>query len=153
MALTTIPEPILRKRARRVTEFGKYLQALIDEMISTMKYRQGTGIAAPQVGESLRLIVVENEDKMYVMANPEIIQSSVETEINVEGCLSIPNIGAKVERSISVTVKGFDRNGKPIRIKAKGMLARIFQHEIDHINGILIIERAKEIWQIKKEEI
>jgi peptide deformylase len=152
MTLTTIPEPILHKKAKKVTEFGKDLQILIDEMIVTMRYREGTGIAAPQVGESLRLIIVEHEDKMYVMANPEIIQSSKETEVNIEGCLSVPNIGTKVERALKITVKGQDRNGKPIRIKAKGWLARIFQHEIDHINGILIVERAKEIWEIKKEE-
>jgi len=149
--LTTIPEPILKKKARKVTDFGKNLQFLIDEMIAVMRYGQGTGIAAPQVGESLRLIVVEHEDKLYVMGNPEITQSSIETEVNVEGCLSIPNIGANVERSTAVTVKGQDRNGKPIKIKVKGRLARIFQHEVDHINGILIVERAIDIWQIKEE--
>lgn len=152
MALTTIPEPILKKKAIKVTDFGKDLQRLIDEMIVTMKYRQGTGIAAPQVGESLRLIVVEHKNKMYVMANPEITELSVETEVNVEGCLSVPNIAAHVERSTAVTVKGQDRNGKPIKIKAKDWLARIFQHEIDHINGILIVERAIDIWEVKREE-
>jgi peptide deformylase len=152
MPLTMIPEPVLKRKAMKVTSFGKDLQELIDEMIGTMKYRNGTGIAAPQVGESLRLIVVTHEDKLYVIANPEITQSSTETDINVEGCLSIPNIAAEVERAIAVTVKGQDRNGKPIKIKAKGWLARIFQHEVDHINGILIVERAREIWQIKKKE-
>jgi len=152
MPLTMIPEPVLKKKARKVTDCGKDLQKLIDEMVGMMKYRNGTGIAAPQVGESLRLIIVEHEDKMYVVANPEITQSSTEIDINVESCLSVPNIAGEVERAISITVKGQDRNGKPIKIKAKGWLARIFQHEIDHINGILIVERAKELWQIKKEE-
>jgi peptide deformylase len=154
IALVTIPDPLLHRKAKKVTDFGKDLQVLIDEMTDIMRHQQGTGIAAPQVGESLQLIVVENEDKIYVMANPEIMRSSSETEINPEGCLSVPNVGSKVERSLAVTVRGQDRNGKPIRIKAKGMLARIFQHEIDHINGILIIDvnRSKELWQIKKED-
>jgi peptide deformylase len=152
MKLVTIPNPILRKKAKKVTDFGKDLQDLINKMIEIMRDNSGIGLAAPQIGESLKLIVIEYEDKIYVMANPEIVQSSKEVDINTEGCLSIPDIASVVERSISVTIKGKNRYGKPIKVEAEGWLARVFQHEVDHINGVLTVEHAKEIWKIKKEE-
>jgi len=163
--IVTLPEPVLRRKARTVTTFDKNLQSLIDDMIETMREAPGVGLAAPQVGLSERLIVVEyaegdEEDsdqadserktkpkKLFVLINPEIVKVSEETLMGVEGCLSIPNIVGEVERHAAVQVKGLNRHGKPARIKAKGWLARIFQHEIDHLNGTLFPDRATHVWQ------
>ena len=158
--IVTLPEPVLRRKARTVTTFDKNLQTLIDDMIETMREAPGVGLAAPQVNVSERLIVVEyaeeedeeGEDqpekpkKLFAMINPEIVKSSAETIMGVEGCLSIPNLVGEVERHAAVQVKGLNRHGKPMKIKAEGWLARIFQHEIDHLNGILFPDRAKRVW-------
>jgi peptide deformylase len=134
---------------------------LIDDMIDTMRDAPGVGLAAPQVGVSDRLIVVEyvvdeeKEDapkKLFVVINPEIKEISDETEMGVEGCLSVPGFQGEVERSLAVTVKGVNRHGQPMKIKAKGWLARIFQHEIDHINGVVFTDRATRIWKPEPEE-
>ena len=153
--IVTIPEPVLSRKARKITDFGPELQTVIDDMLETMREAPGVGLAATQIGESSRLIVVEygndeQEDaplKLYVVANPEIARSSSEQILGTEGCLSVPGFVGDVERSVSVTVKGQNRQGHPIRIKAEGWLARIFQHEIDHLNGILFIDRAERVWQ------
>lgn len=158
--IVTLPEPVLRRKARTVTKFDKNLQTLIDDMIETMREAPGVGLAAPQVNVSERLIVVEyaeeddeeGEDqpekpkKLFAMINPEIVKSSAETIMGVEGCLSIPKLVGEVERHAVVQVKGLNRHGKPMKIKAEGWLARIFQHEIDHLNGILFPDRAKRVW-------
>jgi len=155
--IVTIPEPILRRKARKVTDFGPELQAIIDDMVETMRQAPGVGLAAPQVDVPLRLIVVEfgdeeDEDaptKLYTVINPEIVRSSQEMEVGTEGCLSIPGFLGEVDRSIVVTVKGQNRHGQPMRIKAKGWLARIFQHEIDHLDGVLFIDRADHVWKVE----
>jgi len=124
-------------------------------MVETMRLAPGVGLAAPQVGESIRLIVVEFGDeedeevppKLYVMANPEITRASQDTLVGTEGCLSIPGVQGDVERALTVTVKGLNRHGKPMTVKAKGWLARIFQHEIDHLDGVLFVDRAEKLWQ------
>ena len=161
--IITLPEPVLRRKARTVTKFDKNLQILIDDMIETLREAPGVGLAAPQVNISERLIVVEyaeEEDdegesekpkKLFVMINPEIVKSSVETLMGVEGCLSIPNLVGEVERHAAIQVKGLNRHGKPAKVKAEGWLARIFQHEIDHLNGILFPDRAKRVWQPQDE--
>jgi peptide deformylase len=128
-------------------------------MIETMRQAPGVGLAAPQVGESIRLIVVEYGDdedeetpkKLYVMINPEITRASTETVLGAEGCLSIPGIQGEVERMEAVTVKGLNRNGRPMTVKAKGWLARIFQHEIDHLDGVLFTDRAEKLWQAQEQ--
>lgn len=160
-----LDNPILRKKANRVTSFDKKFQQLVDDMIETMLEAPGVGLAAPQVAVSQRLILVrlpDDEDsreeygdeagKLYVLVNPEIIKASKEIVEGVEGCLSIPGYVGKVDRHEKVTVKGFDRYGKPIRVKASGWQARVFQHEIDHLDGRLYIDIASEIWQPKAEE-
>jgi peptide deformylase len=158
MALRTIvsiPEKVLRRKAKPVTKFGDDLQVLIEDMIDTMRDAPGVGLAAPQVSVSEQLIVVEYGDdedetvpkKLYVMANPVITRMSSELEIGVEGCLSIPGIVGEVERSTAVTIKGMNRHGQPMTVKAAGWLARIFQHEIDHLNGVLFTDRADKIWK------
>jgi peptide deformylase len=162
--IVTLPEPVLRRKAKAVTKFDKDLQTTIDDMVETMREAPGVGLAAPQIGLSERLIVVEyyeheedevkaeeNEEevpkKVWAVLNPEIVKASEEKVMGVEGCLSIPNLVGEVERHTEIQVKGLNRHGKPMKIKAKGWLARIFQHEIDHLNGVLFTDRATRVWQ------
>ncbi len=162
LEIVTLPQVILKQKAHKVNSFGREFQTLADDMIETMRQAPGVGLAAPQVGESIRLIVVEfgdeaNEDaphKLYVMANPVITRTSEETELGVEGCLSIPGFQGEVERYVAVTVKGLNRHGHPMTVRAKGWLARIFQHEIDHLDGILFTDRAEpgKIWTTTQEQ-
>ncbi len=158
--IVTLPQAILRHKAHKVTDFGPDLQSLADDMVETMRLAPGVGLAAPQVGQSLRLIVVEygdeeNEElprKLYVMANPEITRATNETIVGTEGCLSIPGVQGDVERFAAVTVKGLNRHGRPMTVKAHGWLARIFQHEIDHLDGILFVDRAQKLWQAEENQ-
>lgn len=158
--------PILRKKALRVTDFeSKKFQTLIDNMIETMIAAPGVGLAAPQVAQSLRLIVVrlpnEDEDdreeygdeagKVYVVANPKIIKSSRTMVSGIEGCLSLPGLLGDVFRHEEVVVTGEDRHGKPFRIKAKDWQARVFQHEIDHLEGRLFTDIAEKVWKAGEE--
>lgn len=164
MALRTIvylPDPVLRRKARKVTEFNKDLQVLIDDMIETMREAPGVGLAAPQIGVSERVVVIEyaidDEDddspkKLYALVNPEIVQVSDETVTGVEGCLSVPSLIGEVERHEGILVKAQNRHGQPTKIKATGWLARIFQHEIDHLEGVVFTDKATRIWQPKEGE-
>jgi peptide deformylase len=151
-----LPNPVLRRKAHKVTDFGDDFQTLVEDMIETMRNEPGVGLAAPQVNVSQKLIVVEypeddsKEDappKLFVVANPEFTKMSEELVKGIEGCLSVPNLLGQVERSYEVKVIGLDRYGKKQAIKAKGWLARIFQHEVDHLNGILFVDRALELYQ------
>ncbi|HRL11002.1 MAG TPA: peptide deformylase [Aggregatilineales bacterium] len=156
--------PILRKKAVRVTSFAdRKFQTLIDDMVETMIDAPGVGLAAPQVAVSQRLIVVRLQDdeeskaeygeeagKLYIVANPKIIKASKEMVEGAEACLSIPGYYGMVDRHESVVITGQDREGKDIRIKAKGWLARVFQHEIDHLDGRLYTDIASEIWEAGK---
>lgn len=159
--------PILRKKAIKVTGFGdKKLQQLIDDMIETMIAAPGVGLAAPQVAQSLRLIVVRlpddsEEDRAeygehagvtYVVTNPKIIKASHEMVSGVEGCLSLPGLLGEVDRHEMIVVTGQDRHGKDFRIKAEGWLARVFQHEIDHLEGRLFIDITENIWRAGDDE-
>jgi len=159
--IVTLPHPILRRKAKVVKDFGPELQTLVDDMIETMRQAPGVGLAAPQVGIPERLIVVEYPEddeqegspkKLYVVVNPEIKKASSETEMALEACLSIPGLQGEVERALEVTVKGRTRRGQLQTIKAKGWLARIFQHEIDHIEGIVYTDRATKVWQPAPDE-
>jgi len=158
--IVTLPQDILRHKARKVTDFGPEFQILVEDMVETMREAPGVGLAAPQVGLSMRLIVVEFGDeeddkapaRLYTMANPEITRISEETLVGTEGCLSIPGIQGDVERGAAVTVKGLNRHGHPMTVKAKGWLARIFQHEIDHLDGILFVDRAQKLWQAEEHQ-
>lgn len=158
--IVTLPNPVLRRKARKVTEFGPELQTLIEDMVETMREAPGVGLAAPQVNISQQLIVIEfgdedNEDapkKLYIVANPEVVKLSKETVTGVEGCLSIPGIVGEVERAEKALITGQNRRGQPVKIKAEGWLARIFQHEIDHLNGVLYVDKATRLWQQKDEE-
>lgn len=155
--IVTIPDEVLRKKAHKVTNFDNDLITLVDDMFETMRQAPGVGLAAPQIALSQRVIVVEygEEDekpKSFAVINPEIIKTSTETEMGIEGCLSIPNLVGEVERFSSVVIRGFNKFGKPVKIKSSGWMARIFQHEIDHLEGILFTDRATRIWQPPQEE-
>jgi peptide deformylase len=161
MAVITIPHPTLRKKAHPIAEVDSEIQTLIDEMVESMREDKGVGLAAPQVNVSRRVITVEygsEEDPsipptLYVIINPEITNTSTETVLGVEGCLSIPGLVGEVERSTSVTVEGLNRRGEPIKMKASGWLARIFQHEIDHLDGVLFTDKALEVWEPEDDHV
>jgi peptide deformylase len=168
--IVSLPDPVLRRKARPVTEFDQNLQTLIDDMIETMRAAPGVGLAAPQVDVSQRLIVIEYAEepdepagegeqtkevkpKLFVLVNPELGKVSQETVSGVEGCLSIPGLIGEVDRHVAVQVKGLNRHGHPVRVKAEGWLARIFQHEIDHLNGVLFTDRASSVWKPEIDEV
>ena len=153
LEIVKYPAPVLLKKAAPVEQIDGALQKRIDDMIDTLYAAPGLGLAAPQVGDSLRLFIydlsVQDEDGAeerserkgpLVVMNPEIITMEGE-EISDEGCLSIPGYFEKVKRALKVQLKGIDREGKEIRLEGEGLLARLFQHEVDHINGVLMVER------------
>ena len=165
--IVAVPAPVLRKRARKVGGVTPEIRTLVDDMVETMRAAPGVGLAAPQVGVSLRVIVVEYAEgseeprpagepepvpELYVLINPEITRHSRAKVTGVEACLSVPGFSGEVERSGEVVVKGYNTHGAPIRIRAKGWLARIFQHEIDHLDGVLYVDRASKVWEIKPED-
>jgi peptide deformylase len=160
MEIITLPNPILRRKAHKVTDFGKEYRLLVDNMIETMREAPGVGLAAPQVAISSRVIVVEYGDdedetipkKLYVLANPEIVEKSEEKVLGIEGCLSVPDLIGEVERHETITVKGQNRQGQLVKIKATGWLARIFQHEIDHLDGIVYTDLTEKIWKPTAED-
>jgi peptide deformylase len=139
-------DPVLRKQAEPVTKFDKQLAAFAEEMVATMHERDGVGLAAPQVGKSIAVVVVSKErgdESPYVLVNPQITYASEQTEESEEGCLSIPELNAKVCRPSIVSVSAQDTAGKPVTIEmAGGLLARALQHEIDHLCGIMFIDRT-----------
>jgi peptide deformylase len=158
------PDPVLRRKAHKVTTFDQNLQVLIDDMIETMRAAPGVGLAAPQVNVSERLVVIEyapeeeegKEDvpkKLFVLINPEILETSEEKVNGTEACLSIPRMMGDVERHKQITVKALNRHGKAVKIKVRGWLARIFQHEIDHLEGVLYTDRASKIWRVQDNEV
>jgi peptide deformylase len=151
----TVPHPTLRKKAEPVTDFGAETQELIDDMIITLHEESGAGLAAPQVNDSQQIILVEfgnEEDEdipptLYITVNPKISRYSQELVSGAEGCLSIPGFMGEVERSQEIVVEGQDRHGKPLKLRLRGWVARIFQHEIDHLDGILYTDRTKNVWE------
>lgn len=160
LQIVYVPDPVLRRKAHKVTDFGKEFQTLVDNMIETLREAPGVGLAAPQVGVSERLIVVEYGDdddetvpkKLFVVANPEIVFKSEEVVKGIEGCLSVPDLIGEVERPVKIEVRGLNRHGKPVKIKVEDWIARIFQHEIDHLDGILFTDRTDLVWQPRDED-
>ena len=136
-------DSVLRRKARRVSSIDKSVHRLIDDMVETMHHSDGVGLAAPQIGVPLRVIVVQMPDEEPIaIINPAIVKRSGEREVS-EACLSVPGYGGEIKRSVSVTVKGRDRQGKALRIKADGLLAQALEHEIDHLNGTLFIDHIE----------
>ena len=137
--ILTAEEPILRERAKKVTQFDGSLHRLLDDMLETMRDAPGVGLAANQVGVPLQVAVIELEEKVTELINPQIVRSSGEI-IDWEGCLSVPGFVAEVGRAAKVTVKARNRHGKEFRVKGEELFARALQHEIDHLNGVLYID-------------
>lgn len=138
-------DPVLREKAKKIRKVDDAsLQQLIDDMVETMHNAPGVGLAAPQVGVSLRVVVIETpDDGLMALINPEVVKTSGERRL-MEGCLSVPGYQAEITRSKQVTVKALDRDGKEVRIKAtETLLAQALEHEIDHINGILYIDHLE----------
>ncbi len=135
---------ILRQKAKKVNEITAETKQLVLDMIQTLEANDGAGLAAPQVGQLLRIIVAKPEPEMktLVLINPEIKKASRKKTTMVEGCLSVPDAAVPIERAYKITVQGLDINGKKVKIKAKGILARVIQHEIDHLEGILITDKG-----------
>ena len=158
--IVTFPSKVLREETKPITDFDQDLEKLVEDMIDTMRDAPGVGLAAPQVGVSKKLVVVEygsEEDdsfpkQLFVLANPEIVERSEDIVRGVEGCLSVPDLVGSVDRARVVTVRAQDQHGKNLKIRAEGWLARIFQHEIDHINGILYTDRTNDIWQPDEDD-
>ena len=162
--IVTPPNPTLRQRAHKVRRITPEITQLIDDLVETMRVAPGVGLAAPQIDVGLRVIVVEyaegseDEDapekppKLYAVINPEITRTSKDRVLGNEACLSLPGYFGEVERYERVTVKGLNRHGQDFKLKANGWLARIFQHEIDHIEGILYIDRATQVWRVEEQE-
>lgn len=134
------PEQVLREKARDVTDFGEELQSLLRDMWETMETNDGVGLAAPQVGVSLRVAVVGWRDRRIVLVNPVVIEQEGE-EVQEEGCLSAPGFFEMVTRPARVVVEAQDEHGQPFRLEEEGFLARVLSHEIDHLEGKLFLDR------------
>lgn len=146
------PDPILREKAQPVKKFHARLHKLLDDMAETMYDAKGVGLAAPQVGILKRVIVVDPGDGLIEVVNPELVDLEGEQLAPPEGCLSIPGLLGEVRRANRLKVKGQNRYGEPFEMEAEGYLARIFQHEVDHLNGILFIDRAERVFRPEEEE-
>ena len=149
--IRTFGDPVLRQRAREVEEVTDLHRKLIKDMIDTMRAAPGVGLAAPQIGVLDRIFVWEVEDRHGAVINPEIVERSQEAATDDEGCLSLPGLTYPVERATEVTVRGLDDHGQPIELTGTELLARIFQHEIDHLDGVLFIDRLPD--DVRKEAL
>ncbi|WCT54492.1 peptide deformylase [Paenibacillus kyungheensis] len=151
--IVTEPDEVLHKKAKEVTKITPNVQKLLTDMADTMYDADGVGLAAPQVGILKRLIVVDvgDDNGLIELINPEIIESNGE-QLGSEGCLSIPGLNGQVRRALEVTVKGLDRNGEEVKITGRDLLARAFQHEIDHLNGVLFTDIAERVYDRKLDE-
>jgi peptide deformylase len=152
-----VSNPLLRQKAQKVKRFDGSLQKLVDDLVETMHAAHGLGLAAPQIGEALQVIVVwlppeEDEEgrvvrgeKLYALVNPEIVKTSPETVVGEEGCLCLPHYYGQVRRAAAVIVKGRNPQGKEVKVKANGLLARALQHEVDHLHGVLFLDRLESL--------
>lgn len=135
------PNPILRQKSAKIKEITPDIKRLISDMCQTMKESQGIGLAAPQVGQNIRLITISTEKGPLPLVNPVIARKSLRKEVEEEGCLSCPNAYVNVKRSKIIQVKCLDQTGKDLSFRAEGLFARVIQHEVDHLDGILIIDK------------
>ena len=152
LEVTKLGEEILRKKTEPVTEINDEIRALVEDMFETMIDKDGVGLAAPQIGKSLRLfVVIADDDVRRVFINPQIIKTSTEVGEYDEGCLSIPQVYETIVRPLEVTVQAYNEKGRPFTLEADGLLARIIQHEYDHLDGILYIDRGDKTFAEKTE--
>lgn len=146
LRIVTVDSPqaaILRRRAKPAGRVSRQVQQLIDDMLATMKAAHGLGLAAPQVGEGLRVVVAQVEDRTVALVDPEIVEAEGE-EIASEACLSIPGVVGDVPRATAIRVRGRTRRGRRVTVAAEGLLARVLQHEIDHLDGVLFVDRVRD---------
>ncbi|MBI5700297.1 peptide deformylase [Candidatus Saganbacteria bacterium] len=144
------PNPMLRKKCKAINKVDSRIRKLINNMIETIHKAPGVGLAAPQVGENIQLFVIDIGEGAFTVINPKIKQKNKEFQTFEEGCLCLPGIVGPVERPSQVTVEGMDKNGKHMIIEASGFLATVLQHEIDHLNGVVFIDRVKDKSLIKE---
>ncbi len=147
-----LDDPIVRQKAKKVGKVDVRIRALFTDLVDTMRAAPGVGLAAPQVGVPLRVAVIEVEKTLRTLVNPEIVECSEETQTGPEGCLSIPGYWAEVTRPMKVRVRALDRTGKRFTTTAEGFLARAFQHEIDHLDGVLYLDRLPSLDLLRRVE-
>ncbi|MBI4785699.1 MAG: peptide deformylase [Chloroflexi bacterium] len=159
--ILTAEQPVLRQKAKKIRRVDASTQKLIDDMLDSMREAHGLGLAAPQIGVGLRVLVIEmpeddeepHSGEQIILVNPEIVKAEGE-QFGEEGCLSIPGYVGMVRRAMKVTVKGLNRNGKEVRVKGAELLARALQHEIDHLDGILFtdrLEKPEDLYRVTDE--
>jgi peptide deformylase len=150
--ILTFDHPVLREKARKVARVDNSIQKLLDDLAETMLDAPGAGLAANQIGVPLRVCVVKgDENQIWGLVNPVIVKKSG-SQVGYEGCLSKPGWVGEVERSEAVVVKGLNRHGKEVRIKSSGFTARAFQHELDHLDGILFTDRLTSLETLRRVE-
>jgi len=143
LTIRTLPDPVLRRKAKKVRKLNGSIQKLIDDMIDTMRAVNGVGLAAPQIGVPLRIAVIEIPgEEVITLINPEVMKRQGERVLG-EACLSMPGYQGEIKRSVAVKVKALDRHGRQIRIKGDELLAQALEHETDHLNGILYIDHVE----------
>ncbi|MFU8795738.1 MAG: peptide deformylase [Dehalococcoidia bacterium] len=143
LQIRTLPDPVLRQRAKRVSRIDGSVQRIIDDMIDTMRANGGVGLAAPQIGVPLRIAVIGMPDEEIItLINPVIVRRTGERALT-EGCLSMPGYHGEIKRSLLVKVKAQDRQGREIRVRGEGLLAQVLEHEIDHLNGALYVDHLE----------
>ena len=151
LPILTQEAPILRQKAKRVPRVDESIRKLIDDMVDTMIAAPGVGLAAPQVGVPLRVIVFKTDQNLHTLVNPELVKGEGE-QVGLEGCLSIPGYVGEVARYQRVVARGLNRHGKTVKIKGDDLLARAIQHEIDHLDGILFTDRLTNLSTLRKVE-
>jgi peptide deformylase len=144
LQLRLFPDPVLRMLAQPLDRFGTAVEALARDMLALMRLRQGIGLAAPQIGLAVRLIVADVGKGTVCLVNPKLAPLAA-PEVAAEGCLSLPGVSLEIERAAAVEVRGFDPSGQRRHFTARGLLARVLQHEVDHLDGILIIDRGRAV--------
>ena len=155
LKILTQPNPILRKKSIDISAEvikGRELRSLVSSMAKTMVKTDGVGLAAPQIGKNIRLIVINSKDGVFCLINPKFTKKSWARELAQEGCLSIPGVFGKVKRHKKVSLTYYNQEGKKIKLTAVGMMARVLQHEIDHLDGILFIDKASELENVVKAD-
>ena len=152
LPILPVSSPVLHQKSKRVRRIDGSIHRLLDDMVETMRATGGVGLAAPQVGVLLRVIVIElSQGEIIELINPEIVKATGERELE-EGCLCLPGYVGRIKRSEVVKAKGVDRDGKPVRIKADELLAEALEHEVDHLNGLLFMDHLESLDDLHKVE-